>query len=540
MTRRDPWRGSSTPMALLQRIRTARPFPYRRGFMVGCMALMWAAGGLTVLATCVLFPTPGLDRAAAVTIGLLALLISAGVAAFGTRMPDWAFPTVSVGGAAVVAALMVAGGGGVTSVAFSVFLLWVVLYALLFFPGPVAAMVVTTAGAAFGVAFVVLDDVPVLVPLVLLSTFGITGVVVASLTRARDAAATDALTGLANRRGFDLALEHAIRRAEVDGHPVCVAVLDVDRFKQVNERYGGDAADRLLRAVAERWRELLPIGSFLGRLGGDEFAIVLPGLAADAAEPAVDRLRAATPAGVTASAGVTAWRSGDSLSMLLGRAEAALYEAKRAGRDRTWVTRDDSRAVAELRRAIRSDELLLHYQPKASLRTGRIVGFEALVRWQHPERGLLPPSEFIRLAEDSGCIVELGAWVLDTAIRQAAAWRAAHPDHHIEVAANVAGRQLDDEDFLDRLSASLHRHALPASRLCLEVTESMLSEDLDRWVEVLTGARRLGVQVAMDDFGTGYSSLHQLRHLPVNVIKIDRAFVGDLADSADARTLVTA
>jgi diguanylate cyclase (GGDEF)-like protein len=455
-------------------------------------------------------------------------------------MPTWAFPVVAAGGVAVVSALVVAGAGGVVSVAFSLFYVWVVLYALLFFPGLVALVLLATVVAGYTTAHLILGTLPGLVPVVLASTLGIMGSVVAGLTSARNEIASDPLTELLNRRGLDLALERAMQRCATQSQPLTVATIDIDRFRQVNERYGHTAGDRLLRSVAQQWASQLDSGDQLARLRGDDFVLALPDRTLAQGRELVDRLRAAIPAGVTASAGVATWRSGDSVSMLLARADAALYEAKRAGRNRTFVDRDDVMAVQELRHAVEDGQMVLYYQPKVSLRPGRITGFEALVRWQHPQRGMLPPSEFIGLAEDSGLIVQLGAWVLAEACEQAASWARAFPEQSVEVAVNVAGRQLDDPTIIDTITQVLTASGLPPRLLSIEVTETMLGENLDGWVERLWELRRLGVHVAMDDFGTGYSSLHQLRHLPVSTIKIDRSFVADLTDSPEAATLVSA
>jgi EAL domain-containing protein (putative c-di-GMP-specific phosphodiesterase class I) len=228
------------------------------------------------------------------------------------------------------------------------------------------------------------------------------------------------------------------------------------------------------------------------------------------------------------------------MSMLLSRVDAVLYEAKRGGRDRTVVNGDDDSAVRALSAAIRGGEFVVFHQPTVSLRTGRITGFEALVRWQHPERGLLPPSEFIPLAEDSGLIVQLGEFVLDRACRDARGWLDRFPDEPAKVSVNVSGRQLDDPGFTDAVACALRDSGLPARLLTIEVTETVLAASLPSWAERLWDVRRLGVQLAMDDFGTGYSSLNQLRRLPFGVIKVDRSFVEDLPDSPEAAALVDA
>jgi predicted signal transduction protein with EAL and GGDEF domain len=317
-------------------------------------------------------------------------------------------------------------------------------------------------------------------------------------------------------------------------------MLDIDHFKRVNDRHGHEAGDRLLTGAVERWQSQLRPGDSISRFGGDEFVVVLPRTTPSQGRQVVDRLRAGLPDDVTCSAGVAAWRPGDSMSMLLSRVDAALYEAKRSGRDRTVANSDDEREVRALAAAIQHGQLLLHYQPVASLRTGRVASFEALVRWQHPDRGLLQPSEFIPLAEESRLVVPLGEFVLERACRDAHGWLDRCGDQPTKVAVNVSGRQLDDPGFTDAVARVLGDSGLPARLLTIEVTETVLADSLPSWVDRLWDLRRLGVELAMDDFGTGYSSLNQLRRLPFGVIKIDRSFVEDLPDSQEAVALVAA
>jgi diguanylate cyclase (GGDEF)-like protein len=341
----------------------------------------------------------------------------------------------------------------------------------------------------------------------------------------------DALTGLPNRSLFEQRIAETLAVEE----PAMVAFLDLDDFKQVNDSLGHAAGDRLLEICGERLRNALRAEDTVARLGGDEFAILVRG----ASEPdlVVERLFdvLATPVllegkrlHLRASVGVATTDSGHDL---LRNADLAMYAAKAAGTNRYAVFTDDMHVHAlarldrreQLERAIENEELVLHYQPIVDLDLGRVAGFEALVRWQHPSRGLLGPGEFIPLAEETGLIVPLGRWVLREACRQATTWAGAP-----YLSVNVAGLQLEQPGFEDEVAAALEDGGLGAGRLMLEVTESSLVGDLE--AERLQALRRLGVRLAIDDFGTGYSSLSYLRKFPMDVLKIDRSFTRDACD----------
>ncbi|CAN5374798.1 hypothetical protein BH23ACT7_BH23ACT7_15690 [soil metagenome] len=516
------------------------PFPYPRALLVRAMALMWTAGGAMVLVCTVLPHPPGMVVGTVVTTGVLALVVGAAAFAAGARFPSWVFPATCFVGTWMITVTVVAGGGGTASVSFSLLYVWVVIYSLLFFSRPVALFQCAAAAAAYGVAHQWLGTLGAVEPLLLAGTLAVAAAVVAGLEHARDAASVDPLTRTSNRRGLDHVLEREMERARTDGWPLTVGMLDIDHFKQVNDRHGHEAGDRLLTQAVECWQGRLRPGDSISRFGGDEFVVVLPRTTPSEGRQIIERLRADLPGAVTFSAGVAAWLPHDSMSMLLSRVDAVLYEAKRGGRDRTVVNGDDDSAVRALSAAIRGGEFVVFHQPTVSLRTGRITGFEALVRWQHPERGLLPPSEFIPLAEDSGLIVQLGEFVLDRACRDARGWLDRFPDEPAKVSVNVSGRQLDDPGFTDAVACALRDSGLPARLLTIEVTETVLAASLPSWAERLWDVRRLGVQLAMDDFGTGYSSLNQLRRLPFGVIKVDRSFVEDLPDSPEAAALVDA
>ncbi|GAA4966742.1 putative bifunctional diguanylate cyclase/phosphodiesterase [Actinoplanes utahensis] len=354
-----------------------------------------------------------------------------------------------------------------------------------------------------------------------------------SEARLRHEATHDPLTGLANRALFRRSLEAALATG-----PATVVLADLDEFKTVNDSLGHDAGDGLLVAFADVLRAAAGPGAEVARLAGDEFAVLLPG--DTAGEAVAERITAATalPLGeqrllVQFSAGLATAARGTPASRLLRGADAALYAAKQRGRA-NWVRYADgmerpasahARLGGDLRRALDAGEFRLVYQPIVDLRDGRITGVEALVRWEHPDRGLVSPAEFIPAAERTGLIVPLGRWVLRETCRQAAAWIAAFgPDVLDKAAPNVSVRQLHDPDFAADVAAAVADSGLPANRLVLELTESAVlrGQQVSR---VLHEVHAMGVRLALDDFGTGESSLSLLRAFPAAIVKLDKSFV---------------
>jgi diguanylate cyclase (GGDEF)-like protein/PAS domain S-box-containing protein len=358
----------------------------------------------------------------------------------------------------------------------------------------------------------------------------------------------DPLTDLPNRALFGDRLEHALQRARRSREPVAVALVDLDDFKTVNDSLGHAAGDTLLIAAAERLRSCLRPGDTLARLGGDEFAVVLDESGADGALRVADRIVEAFtvpfPVGgrevvTTASVGITMIEPGGSTCAedVLRTADIALYAAKRSGKTGSAVYEPSMLAAsserlefqADLHRALERDQLLLHYQPVVDLRTGTITGVEALIRWDHPTHGLVAPDRFIPLAEETGLIIPIGRWVLHQACRQAARWPAVGLETRaVDVSVNVSGRQLNDPWFAADVAAALATSGLPAERLVLEVTESVVARPEGAIRESLEELRRHGVRIAIDDFGTGYSAFSSLQHLPVDILKIDKSFVDDV------------
>jgi diguanylate cyclase (GGDEF)-like protein/PAS domain S-box-containing protein len=369
----------------------------------------------------------------------------------------------------------------------------------------------------------------------------------------------DSLSGLFNRRRFMEELTREVAFAQRSGEPGAVLMLDLDRFKDINDSLGHMAGDSLLARVGEHLRGRLRATDTLARLGGDEFAVVLPGCAIGQAQHVaaeiLEALRrnatiriAGVERRVTASIGVAPFGAGQehTADELLVEADLAMYRAKAAGRGQVEVFDEEMRAElaarmsmeGELRAALSGGELRVQYQPIVSLADGATVGCEALVRWEHPLRGLVPPLEFIAIAEECGLIGEIGQFVLDRACRQAADWRA--DGRNLFISVNVSPRQLVTGDIVRDVAQALHQSGLPAPLLCLEVTETSLLTDSSALRSPLRELKRRGVRLAIDDFGGGASSLSLLRVLPLDQIKIDRMFIEGIASQPDDRAIVAA
>jgi diguanylate cyclase (GGDEF)-like protein len=370
----------------------------------------------------------------------------------------------------------------------------------------------------------------------------------------------DSLTGLANRALFRDRVEHAVaRRPGLEPGLVAVLFLDLDDFKTINESLGHVGGDQLLAAVGDRIRACLRSSDTAARLGGDEFAILLEDLrdeseATHVAQRVIDALRppiriGGTAAVIATSIGIAASPPGqDGATELLRNADFAMYQAKRRGKGRYEVFHPSLREAAGERAALESlmhgaqerNELRLLYQPIVDLADGSIVGIEALVRWQAPGRGLLMPSDFIGLAEESGLIVEIGRWVLERACRETQAWRSTLDLDRLTVGVNLSARQFQHPDLLAEVGAALASSGLEPSRLILEITESVLMQTTSTTIGKLADLRRLGVRLAIDDFGTGYSSLGYLERFPVDILKIDRTFIDGIGERGNRPVLARA
>jgi diguanylate cyclase (GGDEF)-like protein/PAS domain S-box-containing protein len=375
----------------------------------------------------------------------------------------------------------------------------------------------------------------------------------------RDRAFHDSLTHLANRALFADRVDHALRRrARGDEALIALLVADLDGFKTVNDSLGHTAGDELLVEVARRVQAVLRPSDTAARLGGDEFAVLVEQLGDEreafaVAQRIIDAVAepfwlAGKEVFVSASIGVVVSAGDGSADELLRDADAAMYQAKRDGKGccRRFEPSMHSAALArlelesDLRRAIEHHEFVVHYQPVAALGTGEVVSLEALVRWEHPRRGLVPPNEFIPLAEQNGLILDIGRWVLEDACAHVASLQTAHPHLRLSVAVNVSGRQLADPNLVGDVRDTLQRTSLEPSALTLEITESVLMSDLDLAVRALQQLKSTGVRVAIDDFGTGYSSLSSLQHLPVDILKIDKSFIDRVTTGAEADGVIHA
>ncbi len=378
--------------------------------------------------------------------------------------------------------------------------------------------------------------------------------------RIRYLARIDALTKIPNRMQFQHLLQRAIARARRGDRSICVFYVDIDRFKEINDTFGHLAGDTTLETVAERLGAAVPDKSIIGRLAGDEFAVILDGFdTSDKGRQKTGRIaervleRLADPFFVqghevfmTASMGIAYYPTDASNVIdLIRNADAALYHAKKAGGNQfAWYEPAMNEATVErlmtkskLKRAFERDELLVHYQPKYNLETGEVFGAEALVRWELPERGVILPSDFIPLAEETNLIIEIGEWVLDKVCEDFRFWQrtVSSPGR---VSVNLSLKQLRQPNFIARISSILRSYEVSPTSLELEITETTLMEDPERTIKLLDQLYALGLHLAIDDFGTGYSSLSALQQFPISTLKIDKSFVRHATTSADDATIV--
>jgi diguanylate cyclase (GGDEF)-like protein/PAS domain S-box-containing protein len=369
----------------------------------------------------------------------------------------------------------------------------------------------------------------------------------------------DPLTGLANRTLLLDRIAHALARAGRSDSPTTVLFLDLDGFKTVNDSLGHAAGDELLRAVADRLAVHLRPTDTIARLGGDEFAILLEDTGTEAATPIAERLGRGLAAAFNvrgreivarASIGIATGAPGQrAADELLRDADLAMYMAKREGKGGHAVFEAAMHTAvlerleleADLSRALAAGEIVVYYQPIVRLADASLTGMEALVRWNRPGHGLVPPAGFIPAAEETGLISEIGRWVLEEACRQVAAWQVDHPDSPpLQLSVNLSARQLQDPGLVGEVEEALRRSGLDPGRLVLEITESMIMKEPDTAAERLRSLKQLGIRLAIDDFGTGYSSLNYLRRFPVDILKIDKAFVGAIAGGPEDAALAHA
>lgn len=370
----------------------------------------------------------------------------------------------------------------------------------------------------------------------------------------------DALTGLPNRTLFSDRLHQAIAHVHRYHDMVAVMFLDLDNFKNINDTLGHGTGDMLLKAAAQRILSCLREGDTVARLGGDEFIVMLPDIAdiqnaAQVAEKILDTLDCAFDIAqlelyISASIGISIYpNDAREIEGLLANADTAMYHAKKLGKHNYQFFTANMNVRAQhhmqmekqLRRALERDELLLHYQPQIDTRTGRITGMEALLRWNNPELGLVPPADFIPVAEETGLIVPIGNWVLHTACTQARAWQSA--DMPIRIAVNLSGKQFQHhhrQQLLNNVTDALEKTGLSPDLLELEITESIMMEYLDSTLDILDEMKKMGIRFSIDDFGTGYSSLSHLKRLPIHALKIDRSFIQDIFDDPNDAAITAA
>lgn len=368
----------------------------------------------------------------------------------------------------------------------------------------------------------------------------------------------DALTKLPNRTLFMDRLRQAMARARWHKRLIAVMFLDLDRFKNINDSLGHIVGDQLLVQLTQRLSSGVRAGDTIARFGGDEFAVLLDDIASekDISQLAKKILDTMIPAFViqgheffiTASIGVSIFpNDGEDAETLLRNADVAMYRAKDLGRNNYQFYSNEMSARAferltlenSLRHALKRLEFSLLYQPQIDIKTRHIIGVEALLRWQHPDLGVIMPSDFIPLLEETGLIVEVGDWVLHTALQQAASWHMAGFDF-LKVSINLSGRQFNNPDFITSLQTTIQNAGLSPNMIELELTESMLMRNASKTISALNTLHHLGINIAVDDFGTGYSSLNYLRRFPISTLKIDRSFIRDVIDDADDRAITSA
>ena len=368
----------------------------------------------------------------------------------------------------------------------------------------------------------------------------------------------DSLTALPNRSLFNKLLSQSISQAQRHQRGLAVAFIDLDRFKQINDTLGHEAGDELLKQVASRLKACLRDSDTVARLGGDEFVVLLTDLteeryAATAAQKIITSIAEpfvllSQEFRVTASIGISTYPTDGTDELTLTKnADIAMYQAKDDGKNKFQFYSEELNAnslerlalESSLRHALERKEFELHYQAKRDTATGRITGMEALLRWRHPDLGLVAPLQFIPVAEETGLIVPIGKWVLETACRQNMAW-AAQDFPRLSIAVNLTARQFCDDRLLDDIGSILRSTGMEASLLEIEIHESSLIYDIEQTLRILTALKSIGVRVAIDDFGTGYSSLSTLQQFPLDTIKIDRSFIRDLCSSSANNSLTDA
>ncbi|GAB7389210.1 hypothetical protein BSNK01_30480 [Bacillaceae bacterium] len=366
----------------------------------------------------------------------------------------------------------------------------------------------------------------------------------------------DHLTDLPNRRLFNKKLSRLLEEVRENGQTLAVMFIDLDRFKLINDVFGHAVGDQLLKLVAERLKFCLRYEDIISRIGGDEFTVVLPGMTQQTAEPVAQRILDVLTQPfmieghelfVTPSIGISLYpEDGDDADTLIRNADTAMYRAKDQGKNNYQFFTSEMREAffkkirleEDLRKALKRQEFLILYQPQVNVQSGQITGMEALLRWKHPELGLISPADFIPIAEETGLIVPIGEWVMRTVCRENKALQeAGFPP--LRVAINLSAQQVQQQDFVQTVKRILEETGMDPRRLSLEITESTAMQYVDLTIEKLQRLKELGIQISIDDFGTGYSSLSYLRRFPINTLKIDKSFVNDINSNTDNTSIIT-
>ncbi|MBL0385757.1 EAL domain-containing protein [Tumebacillus sp. ITR2] len=373
--------------------------------------------------------------------------------------------------------------------------------------------------------------------------------------RVRKMAFYDVLTDLPNRVLFEQRLDQELERARTRGQMLAVMFFDLDRFKFINDTFGHGIGDRLLQAVSERLMTTVEADAIFSRISGDEFTALLPNVkdvqeVTEAAQQVIQTLQRpfvldGNEIFITSSIGISLYpNDGSGAEQLVRHADTAMYRAKENGRNnyqlfQSAMNKQVTERLAlehDLRKALEREEFVVYYQPQVNSSTGIVFGLEALVRWQHPTRGMVSPAEFIPLAEESGLIVPIGEWVLRKSCEQVKSWQRVFPN--LRAAVNLSARQFQSDDLVETVARVLRETELDAHCLDLEITESTTMHNVDRAISTMHGLKQLGIQISLDDFGTGYSSLSYLKHFPIHMLKIDRSFVRDITTDEDDASIV--
>lgn len=497
-------------------------------------ALYIAGGGLVLPMILFSSELAGMRLVGPIAICLSAIAFGAITLAASSVLPRWFYQLTATGSTALITAMVALLGDEIASRNVALLYFFVVADVAFFFSvvGMLAQLLLIFVGGSMAMGYAGVDGGTLLL---IFGSITVNGIVVAWLARLADRADEDPLTELTNRRALSRNLEDSVDDAARTGRALALVVLDLDYFKSINDTQGHAAGDEILITCARRWSKLVPDLRMLSRLGGDEFALVLPGHTLGRATEVAEAMRLAVQPEMTVSAGVAAWQPGDSPSTLMGRADVALYDAKSSGRNQIAVYGDPEHRARELEAAVANNEFVMHYQPVVRLSDRAVVSHEALVRWQHPTRGLLGPDEFVNSAERTGAIHALGAWTLSQACRKLVT-----SGTEGAIAVNVSMVELQNPSYFETVADTVALHQVDPSRLVIEVTEAVYDHLTDQVVVALRQLRALGVRIAIDDFGSGYSSLRWLEEFPLDIIKIDGAFVRRITDDTTEAPILQA